>query len=241
MSGRSARRRAAGGRPGRPARRAARRAPRGSAAAGRPIARCDPIERRRRPTSTGRGSRRLASAHRCRPAALPTAVVSSASSRRASSPMVRIPSACSFAAVTAPTPHSRSTGSGCRNVALAVRRHPEQPVGLADRAGDLGEVLGAGDADRDRQPDLVAHPLPQRGADRLRLARPAGAARRRRGTPRRSRSPSTSGVVSSKISKTARLASTYAENRGGTTSASGHSRAACRPPIAERTPYALAS
>ena len=50
---------------------------------------------------------------------------------------------------------------------LAVRRHPQQAVGLADGAGHLGEVLGAGDADRDRQPDLVAHPSPQRRADRL--------------------------------------------------------------------------
>ena len=54
-------------------------------------------------------------------------------------------------------------------------------------------------------------------------------------------SPSTSGVVCRKISNTARLAAVYAAIRGGTTSASGQSRRACRPPIALRTPRALAS
>jgi hypothetical protein len=54
-------------------------------------------------------------------------------------------------------------------------------------------------------------------------------------------SPSTSGVVSSKISNTALLASAYADIRGSTTTAPGHSARACFPPIAVRTPYALAS
>ena len=53
--------------------------------------------------------------------------------------------------------------------------------------------------------------------------------------------PSTSGVVSRKIAKTSLLACSYALKRGGTSIACGHSRRACRPPIAVRTPYAFAS
>jgi hypothetical protein len=53
--------------------------------------------------------------------------------------------------------------------------------------------------------------------------------------------PSTSGVVSSKSSNTALLASVYAENRGDTTRACGQSRRASPPPIAVRMPNALAS
>ena len=53
--------------------------------------------------------------------------------------------------------------------------------------------------------------------------------------------PSTSGVVERKTSNTALLASVYADIRGGTTIVCGHSWRACRPPIAPRTPKALAS
>jgi hypothetical protein len=68
-----------------------------------------------------------------------------------------------------------------------------------------------------------------------------------RSRPRTSRkassieSRSTSGAVSSKMSATARLASTYAVKSGETATRGGHSRRATRPPIAERTPYARAS
>lgn len=44
------------------------------------------------------------------------------------------------------------------------------------------------------------------------------------------------GEVSSKTAKTARLASEYADIRGGTTMACGQSARAWRPPIAVRTP-----
>jgi hypothetical protein len=54
-------------------------------------------------------------------------------------------------------------------------------------------------------------------------------------------SPSTSGVVCRKTSNTALLALAYAPIRGGTTSARGHSRRAWAPPMAVRTPWALAS
>ena len=54
-------------------------------------------------------------------------------------------------------------------------------------------------------------------------------------------SPSTAGEMSSNTSYTALLASTYAENRGETTTASGQSCRARRPPMAVCTPRALAS
>jgi hypothetical protein len=54
-------------------------------------------------------------------------------------------------------------------------------------------------------------------------------------------SPSTSGVVSSNTRNTALLASEYADIRGGTTTACGHSRRAYASPIAVRMPNALAS
>ena len=54
-------------------------------------------------------------------------------------------------------------------------------------------------------------------------------------------SPSTSGVVSRKISNTALLASEYASKRQFTTIACGHSFFACHPPIAVRIPNAFAS
>ena len=68
-----------------------------------------------------------------------------------------------------------------------------------------------------------------------------------RRSPRTSRNassieiPSTSGVVSRKISNTALLASEYAVKRGETVIAPGHSLRASRPPIAVLTPQAFAS
>ena len=68
-----------------------------------------------------------------------------------------------------------------------------------------------------------------------------------RSIPRTSRkassidSPSTTGEASSNTANIARLASVYAEKRGGTTIAWGQRRRACRPPIAVRMPYAFAS
>ena len=56
-------------------------------------------------------------------------------------------------------------------IELAVRRHHEQAVGLADRARDLREELRARHADGDRQADLLAHLAPQPLGD---LGRPAG-------------------------------------------------------------------
>ena len=73
--------------PGRPARRARRRFPRRS-----PAQRdCEPIEPRRRPTRTRRGSRLCASAWRCRPDGVPEQAHEPASSSQATWPTVSIP------------------------------------------------------------------------------------------------------------------------------------------------------
>ena len=60
----------------------------------------------------------------------------------------------------APQPLDRQ---GVQEPQLVLDGYDEQPVGLAQGAGHLGEVLRAGDADRDGQPDpgayVVAEPL----------------------------------------------------------------------------------
>ena len=95
-------------------------------------------------------------------------------------------------------------------------------------------------------PTEIASPTSARTRSRNRTAICSGvpAMRRRPPTSRNAssiESPSTSGVVSRKIANTSRLAAEYASIRGGTTTASGHSSRACRPPIAVRTPRAFAS
>ena len=95
-------------------------------------------------------------------------------------------------------------------------------------------------------PTVIGSPTSSstRRLSRTAISRGAPAIRR---MPRTSRnassidSPSTSGVVSRKMSNTALLASEYAVNRHGTTTASGHSASARRPPIAVFTPRAFAS
>ena len=89
------------------------------------------------------------------------------------SPMVSTPRACSLAAVLAPMPHIRSTGSAWRKASSPTAGHDEQPVGLGHGAGDLGQELGAGDADADRQAHPFAHRAAQTDGD---LGRRAGRA-----------------------------------------------------------------
>ena len=118
-----------------------------------PRARCEPIDPRRVPVRTWRGSRLLASACRCRADAFPTIAASVDSPSMASSPTVRMPRSRSFTDVFGPTPHSRSIGSGCRKSSSPPERHDEQAVGLGRRARHLGQELGSRRPDRDRQPD----------------------------------------------------------------------------------------
>ena len=62
-------------------------------------------------------------------------------------------------------------GERVEKAQLAVGRHHQQAVGLGDTAGDLGQELGAGHADRDRQPDVGQDRATEPGGD---LARGAG-------------------------------------------------------------------
>ena len=67
----------------------------------------------------------------CRPAARPSIATSAGSPSAATWPTDRMPRLCSFAAVTCPTPHSRSTGSGCRNVSSRSGGTTSSPFGFA--------------------------------------------------------------------------------------------------------------
>ena len=232
--------RAAGGRRGRPGRRRWRRAPPGDRRR-RPSARCEPIERRRRPTRTRRGSRLWASACRCRPAARPSIATSAASGSSATSPTVVIPRAWSLRAVTGPDAPEPLDRQRVEERQLAVGRHDEQAVGLGHAARHLGEELGARHADGDRQPDLLEHLAPQPRGDLRRRARDPLAGRGRRGTPRRSTGPRPAAWCPRRPRTPPCSPRSRPSKRGGTTIACGHSRRACRPPIAVRTPHALAS
>ena len=68
-------------------------------------------------------------------------------------PAQRLLGACS------PTPHSAPTGSGCRNVTIAVAGTTSRPSGLARAGGQLRHELGRGDADRAGDPLLVGDPV----------------------------------------------------------------------------------
>ena len=70
---------------------------------------------------------------------------------------------------------------------LLAGRDDDQPVGLAQVRGDLGDELRRRDPDAGGQPDLVADGRLDPPGDRLRRAEQRLATRRRRGTPRRSR------------------------------------------------------
>ena len=129
-----------------------------------------------------------------------------------------------------------------KEVQLSVGGTTQQPVGLGGWAGDLREELGPGDPTEIARPTSRQHSRYEAG-----MAISLGGPRRPARRPPTSRNassmemPSTSGVVSAKMPKTARLASEYASNRGRTTIASGHSRNACRPPMAFCTPRRFAS
>ena len=196
-----------------------------------PSARCAPIERRRRPTCTGRGSRLCASAWRWRPdAAAEHRRSARLRASSATSPTVVIPRSCSLAAVTAPTPQSRSTGNGCRNVELAVGRNDAAARrAWPTAARDLGQELGPGDADGDAEPDRFADARAG-AARRSRSGVPD--TRRRPPTSRNASSidrPSTSGVVSLEHleHRLARLA-VGREARAAPRLRRGHSRRAWR-------------
>jgi hypothetical protein len=95
-------------------------------------------------------------------------------------------------------------------------------------------------------PTVMGRPTRSRTSWRRRTAISAGVPEIRHSPPTSRNassmeSPSTSGVVCRKTSNTALLALAYSPILGGTTRARGHSRRACSPPMAVRTPCALAS
>ena len=145
----------------------------------RPIARCPPIERRRTPTRTRRGSRLWASAWSWCPAARPSMATSVDSASAATWPTVISPRACSFTAVLSPTPHSRSTGSGCRKAGSSEGCTTNSPSGLATPEATLARNLVRATPTVIGNPDLGPHALPQPPRDLLRRPRdpPHAAAR----------------------------------------------------------------
>ena len=132
-------------------------------------------------------------------------------------------------------------GQRVKELEFTVGLDDQQSVGLADAARHLGQEFRSGDTDRDRQTDLGGHALAKPLGDLTRACRRSA---RDRSTSMNASSidmPSTSGDVSLKMAYTALLASTYASKRAGTSIRFGHSRRACDPDIAERTPNRFAS
>ena len=95
------------------------------------MAHCDPIERRRGRGCTRRGSRLCESAWSWRPWPAPSIATSASFGTAATSPTVWIPRLRSLEAVTAPTPHSRSTGRGWRNASSRSGGTTSRPSGFA--------------------------------------------------------------------------------------------------------------
>ena len=206
-----------------------------------PSARCVPIERRRRPTTTGRGSRLCASACSLRPAPLPSSLTSERSSSSATSATVSIPTPRMPRGRGGPDAPQRLDRQRVEEVELALGRDDQQPVGLGLRARHLGEELRARDADRDRQPDLLAHLAPQPPRDLLRRAGdPLHPARVEERLVDRERLDLRRGVVEHLEHRAARLAC-RPSSAAGRRSPSGHRRLARCPPIAVFTPRAFAS
>ncbi len=146
----------------------------------------------------------------------------------------------SFRALFSPTPHSASTASGCRNAVSSASASSSSPSGFAARLAILASsrVRAA--------PTVTASPTSCRTSLRSRAAI-ARAVPEIRSRPRTSRnassseSPSTTGAVRSNTANSARLASTYASKRAGTTTASGQRRRARAPCMPPWTPRARAS
>jgi hypothetical protein len=151
-----------------------------------------------------------------------------------------MPRLWSFCAVTRPTPHSRSIGSGWRNVSSRSGGTTRSPLGFATALATFARNFVRA------TPMLIGNPTSSRTLRCNRAAISAGGPASRP-SPRTSRKassidrPSTSGVVSSNTANIALLASEYAVIRGSTTTARGQSRRAWRAPIAVWTPSAFAS
>ena len=133
-------------------------------------------------------------------------VTSVPSASWATSATVVIPHARSLRAVTGPTPHSRSTGSGRRKASSPSGGTTSRPSGLATALATLARNFVRA------TPTVIGRPTRSRTSRRRRAAISTGVPAIRR-MPRTSRnassidSPSTTGDVARKTSNTALLAS----------------------------------
>ena len=162
----------------------------------------------------------------------------SASPSRATSPTVVIPLPWSLSAVTGPTPHSRSTGSGWRKASSPSGGTTSRPSGLATPLATLARNFVRATPTVIGRPDPLEHVAPQPRRDLGRACPRPAAARRRRGTPRRSRAPRPAASCA-RTPRTPPCSPRSTPTCGAaTTIACGHSRRACGLPsrCGRRTP-----
>lgn len=120
---------------------------------------------------------------------------------------MRMPAPCSLAAVAAPTPETRPTGSGCRNANSVPGSITSRPSGLAIVLASLATTFVLA------TPTLIGRPTCSRTV-RLSVTAICSGEPEIRSRPVTSRNASsiemrsTTGAVRSKIAHTARLAST---------------------------------
>ena len=204
----------------------------------RPRARCDPIERRRRPTCTGRGSRLWARAWRCRPDARPSIETSAASGRLGDLADGGDPTVVELAGGDRRRrPTAVPPGADGGTSSSASGGTTSRPSGLATALATLARNLVRA------TPTVIGRPTRSRTSRRSATAISVGVPEtlRRPPTSRNASSidsPSTSGVVSSNTANTALLASEYADMRGRPRSLAGTAGGPARrpSPSARRTP-----
>ena len=189
------------------------------------------------PAAHRRGSRLWASACRCRPDRVPEQPP--ASPRRARRPRrpSRSPRSRSCRAVTGPTPHSRSTGSGCRNASSPPSGTTSRPSGFATPLATFARNFVRA------TPTVIGSPTCSRTSRRRRraISRGVPAIRRDRGrreTPRRSRAPPPAGSCRGRPRNLLAGLGVRRHARPHDDRVRAEPRA-CRPPIAVRTPQAL--
>ena len=135
-----------------------------------PIADCAPADCARRCVVIARGSRFQASAASFSPAAGPSSRSSDRPGVLANCPIVVTPVSASRALRDRPDAPHQADRQVVQKRQLGRRVDDHEPVGLCDLRGDLGQMLGARHADRDRQAEFVAHPPPDRSRDLFRRA-----------------------------------------------------------------------
>ena len=131
---------------------------------------------------------------RCR-AAAPSARCSVFAGTCARSPTVRSPSRSSGSSVFGPDAPQGAHRQRVQEVHDLGRADDEQPVGLGAGGGELGDELGAGDADRAGDALLVEDPGAEVLADLRRVAQPPPGARDVEERLVQADSGSTSGVI----------------------------------------------